>query len=60
LAGLPLNLAEAEDKLIARAITVAAGNLSLAARLLGINRASLYRWQQRRESPGSKPASGKG
>ena len=52
---LPLNLAEAEDKLIARAITVAGGNLSMAARLLGINRASLYRWQTRRGQ--SSPAS---
>jgi DNA-binding NtrC family response regulator len=48
LAELPLNLAEAEDILMARAIAVAEGNLSRAARLLGINRASLYRWQDRR------------
>jgi DNA-binding NtrC family response regulator len=48
LGSLPLNLADAEDKLIARAISVAGGNLSMAARLLGINRASLYRWQSRR------------
>lgn len=48
LADLPLNLSEAEDILIARAIAVAEGNLSQAARLLGINRASLYRWQERK------------
>ncbi len=48
LGELPLNLSEAEDILIARAVTVAEGNLSRAARLLGINRASLYRWQDRR------------
>lgn len=47
LAELPLNLAEAERILVARAIAVAQGNLSQAARLLGINRASLYRWQQK-------------
>ena len=50
LADLPLNLSEAEDILIARAIAVAEGNMSQAARLLGINRASLYRWQERRAS----------
>jgi DNA-binding NtrC family response regulator len=48
LGELPLNLAEAEDILIGRAVTIAEGNLSRAARLLGINRASLYRWQERR------------
>lgn len=50
LADLPLNLSEAEDILMARAIAVAEGNLSQAARLLGINRASLYRWQERRRA----------
>ncbi len=53
LADLPLNLSEAEDILVARAIAVAEGNLSLAARLLGINRASLYRWQDRRAAVGA-------
>ena len=52
LADLPLNLSEAEDILVARAIAVAEGNLSQAARLLGINRASLYRWQERRDAAG--------
>lgn len=50
LSDLPLNLSAAEDILIARAIAVAEGNMSRAARLLGINRASLYRWQERRAS----------
>jgi DNA-binding NtrC family response regulator len=48
LSDLPLKLSDAEDILIARAIAVAEGNMSRAARLLGINRASLYRWQDRR------------
>jgi DNA-binding NtrC family response regulator/CHASE1-domain containing sensor protein len=48
LSELPLNLSAAEDILIARALAVAEGNMSRAARLLGINRASLYRWQERR------------
>lgn len=54
---LPLNLAEAEDRLIARAISVAGGNLSMAARLLGINRASLYRWQTRQGNASASPVS---
>jgi DNA-binding NtrC family response regulator len=45
---LPLNLAEAENRLIARALETAAGNVSAAARLLGVNRAMIYRWQERR------------
>lgn len=52
LAELPLNLEAAEDILIARALAVAEGNMSQAARLLGINRASLYRWQDRRAACG--------
>lgn len=47
LADLPLNLQDAERILVARAIAVAEGNLSKAARLLGVNRASLYRWQEK-------------
>jgi DNA-binding NtrC family response regulator len=57
LADLPLKLSDAEDILIARAIAVAEGNLSRAARLLGINRASLYRWQERRASASVAEAS---
>jgi DNA-binding NtrC family response regulator len=41
------NLAENENRLIAEAIAASAGNLSAAARLLGVNRALLYRWQER-------------
>ncbi len=55
LAELPLRLDEAEDLLIARALAVAEGNMSQAARLLGINRASLYRWQSRRAAHGHSP-----
>ncbi|MCX6936900.1 MAG: sigma 54-interacting transcriptional regulator [Verrucomicrobia bacterium] len=47
LADLPLNLAAAERLLVARAIAVSEGNLSRAARLLGVNRTSLYRWQEK-------------
>ncbi|HXA80139.1 MAG TPA: sigma-54 dependent transcriptional regulator [Opitutaceae bacterium] len=47
---LPFRLDEAETCLIKRAITAAGGNLSAAARLLGVNRARLYRWQERTEN----------
>ena len=50
LSDLPFNLAEAEAILVARAIAVSGGNLSQAARLLGVNRASLYRWQEKAPS----------
>ena len=40
---LPLNFAEAEAMLIERAITRAGGNISKAARLLGIDRNKIYR-----------------
>lgn len=40
---IPLNLADAEKLLVQRAMTEAAGNVSQAARLLGISRANLYR-----------------
>ncbi len=43
LSDLPLNLAEAEERLIDRALVIAEGNVSAAARLLGVNRARLYR-----------------
>jgi DNA-binding NtrC family response regulator len=42
-AGAPLNLRDAEATLIRRAVQEADGNLSRAARLLGINRTRLYR-----------------
>ena len=42
-AALPLNLRQAESALIRRAMEEADGNVSAAARLLGINRTKLYR-----------------
>jgi DNA-binding NtrC family response regulator len=41
--GMPLNLREAEACLIRRALQESDGNMSKAARLLGINRTRLYR-----------------
>ena len=40
---IPLNLQDAEKILISRAMTEADGNMSEAARILGINRTKLYR-----------------
>lgn len=40
---LPLNIQEAESVLVGRAMTEAGGNVSWAARLLGISRTRLYR-----------------
>ncbi len=40
---LPLNLAEAEDVLIQRALDKTGGNIAEAARLLGIHRTRIYR-----------------
>ena len=40
---LPLNLAEAEDLLIQRALKETNGNIAEAARLLGIHRTRIYR-----------------
>jgi DNA-binding NtrC family response regulator len=40
---LPLNLKEAEGILVKRSMQIADGNMSEAARLLGINRSKLYR-----------------
>jgi DNA-binding NtrC family response regulator len=40
---LPYNLAAAEEVLIARAVRAAGGNISAAARLLGVNRVLIYR-----------------
>jgi len=47
-APVPLNLKKNEDQAIQRAIEAAGGNLSAAARLLGVNRSRIYRWQERR------------
>ena len=42
-AGLPLNLEEAENALIQRALEQTRGNVAEAARLLGVNRSRIYR-----------------
>ena len=42
-ASLPLNLAEAEDVLIQRALEETKGNIAEAARLLGVHRTRIYR-----------------
>jgi len=42
-AGLPLNLEEAEQALIQRALEQTQGNVAEAARLLGVNRSRIYR-----------------
>ncbi len=43
VAALPLNLAEAEDLLIQRALQETGGNIADAARLLGVHRTRIYR-----------------
>ena len=43
VSGLPLNLAEAEDILIQRALQETNGNIADAARLLGVHRTRIYR-----------------
>lgn len=43
LADLPLNFAKAEVTLVRRALEQAQGNVSQAARLLGIDRNKIYR-----------------
>ena len=40
---LPFDLAEAEGLLVRRALAETGGNISKAARLLGINRVKIYR-----------------
>jgi DNA-binding NtrC family response regulator len=47
---LPLNLAEAEDLLIHRAIQETGGNIADAARMLGIHRTRIYRRLSQGES----------
>ncbi len=44
---MPLNLKEAEQILVRRALDVAGGNMSEAARLLGVHRTRLYRMLDR-------------
>ena len=41
--GLPLNLEEAEEALIQRALHETSGNVVAAAQLLGVNRSRIYR-----------------
>jgi len=43
LTSLPLNLEEAENALIQRALEQTRGNVAEAARLLGVNRSRIYR-----------------
>lgn len=45
---VPLKLDSALDALFEQALAKSSGNVSAAARLLGVNRARYYRWQQRR------------
>jgi DNA-binding NtrC family response regulator len=40
---LPLNLAEAEEILIKRALNETGGNIASAARMLGVHRTRIYR-----------------
>ena len=48
-AELPLDLRQAEDLLIERALEQTAGNIAAAARLLGTNRPRIYRFLRQRE-----------
>ena len=50
---LPLNLAEAEDILIQRALQETNGNIADAARLLGVHRTRIYRKLAQEEPAGS-------
>jgi DNA-binding NtrC family response regulator len=54
-AALPLNLAEAEEVLIQRALQETGGNISDAARLLGVHRTRIYRKLAQEET---RPARG--
>jgi DNA-binding NtrC family response regulator len=50
---LPLNLAEAEELLIQRALDETNGNIAEAARLLGVHRTRIYRRLAREETSGA-------
>jgi DNA-binding NtrC family response regulator len=50
-APLPLNLADAEDQLIQRALQETGGNIAEAARLLGVHRTRIYRKLAQEEAP---------
>lgn len=56
-AKLPLNLAQAEEILIQRALDETGGNIAEAARLLGIHRTRIYRKLAQEETPGGNVAS---
>jgi DNA-binding NtrC family response regulator len=43
VSSLPVNLAEAEELLIQRALQEAGGNIADAARMLGVHRTRIYR-----------------
>jgi DNA-binding NtrC family response regulator len=51
VASLPLNLAEAEDLLIQRALKETGGNIAEAARLLGVHRTRIYRKLAQEDCP---------
>ena len=51
---LPFNLAEAENRLIERALRATSGNLSAAARLLGVSRFRIYSRRARAKNTESK------
>jgi len=53
VSSLPINLAEAEDLLIQRALQETDGNIADAARLLGVHRTRIYRKLAQEESPAS-------
>jgi hypothetical protein len=57
-ARLPLNLAEAEEKLIQRALQETGGNIADAARLLGVHRTKIYRLLAKDDGTSSERAHG--
>jgi len=54
----PFNLVATENRMIERALLASGGNVSAAARLLGVDRAKIYRWRQLRKN--AAPADLKG
>jgi ActR/RegA family two-component response regulator len=53
MSALPLNLADAEDILIQRALQETNGNIADAARLLGVHRTRIYRKLAQEETAAS-------
>jgi ActR/RegA family two-component response regulator len=51
ISSLPLNLAEAEELLMERALRETDGNIAEAARLLGIHRTRIYRKLAKEQDP---------